>query len=459
MYSTRRNTRNSQRSGISDTLRHVGRAPSDDEREGSREASEMRQPSPQRSNVSALTPIPGSERSELGINQPGYVQHPDQGNPDHNDPNPDDPNPDNPDDSDPEDRSGDSDNEPPPVGFENQLARSLALLARKIDKIPNGSRSTIKPRSPDTFDGTDPAKLETFTFQISMYIAARSKDFPDDESQVTFAMSYLKGTPLEWFQTEVNHAIQGNGRFPRWFQSYPLFVAELQRLFGPRDPVTEATTALEGLKYKDSTKATRYTVEFNRHARRTGWNEQALTRQYYKGLPDRLKDELARVGKPVTLRLLQDTVAVLDQRHWERQSEISRDKRSTSTSTTSHNKASASDNRPDKQQSSSQASGSKPPAQQDKHKDVKKPYTNTNKPSSSSKPTNSISDLLGSDGKLKPEERQRRMDHNLCLRCGNKGHVARDCPVPSKDKPKGRAAATTSAAASSAAGNPGTGKA
>ena len=39
-----------------------------------------------------------------------------------------------------------------------------------------------------------------------------------------------------------------------------------------------------------------------------------------------------------------------------------------------------------------------------------------------------ISDLLGADGKLKPEERQRCLDNVLCLYCGKPGHMVNDCP-------------------------------
>ena len=95
---------------------------------------------------------------------------------------------------------------------------------------------------------------------------------------------------------------------------------------------------LEQLFYNDVTKVTQYTIDFNRHAHRTGWNDQALAHQYYKGLPDRLKDELACIGKPVTLRGLQDLATILDQHYWERQSELSRtSSRSTSSSIMSDN--------------------------------------------------------------------------------------------------------------------------
>ena len=35
---------------------------------------------------------------------------------------------------------------------------------------------------------------------------------------------------------------------------------------------------------------------------------------------------------------------------------------------------------------------------------------------------------LGPDSRLTPAERQRRMDLGLCLRCGQSGHLARNCP-------------------------------
>ena len=352
-------------------------------------------------------------------------------------------NPNDPDDSDPDDEIDETGSQP-----EISLARSLALLAKQLGTFskPKKLRSKIQQRAPDTFDGTDPGKLETFLFQVDLYMAARESDFPDESTRVSFALSYLKGVPLDWFQGELARVMNDGTDYPPWFTTYSEFANELRRLFSPRDPVNDATNALELLRYKDSTKAARYTIDFNRHAHRTGWNDTALTRQYYKGLPDRLKNELSRIGKPTTLQALQDLVATLDQRHWERQSEISRDKRSANQQSTSNNKLTSSDNRNNNRSNNNP----KPNAAnntQAKNKDQKKPQPLANASSSGNK-TNSIADILGPDGKLKPEERQRRMDNNLCLRCGKTGHKVNDCPVVSKAKPKARAAtvASTSAA-------------
>jgi hypothetical protein len=38
-----------------------------------------------------------------------------------------------------------------------------------------------------------------------------------------------------------------------------------------------------------------------------------------------------------------------------------------------------------------------------------------------------VSDKLGKDGKLKGDERERRIKEGLCLYCGKPGHVAADC--------------------------------
>jgi hypothetical protein len=241
-------------------------------------------------------------------------------------------------------------------------------------------------------------------------------------------LSYLKGAPLDWFQTElINSSNSANP--PLWFSSAALFITELRRLFGPCDPVADATVALEHLRYRDSGKAVKYTLDFNRNALKTGWNDVALTRQYYKGLPDRLKDELTRVGRPKTLAALQNAVQVLDQRYWERQNEISRDRRTATPAAFTRN--------PDKPPTSSSPSASSPNKPQPSARPQSKPQ-----PNASSKPR--IADKLGSDGKLKEEERKYRMANDLCLFCGLSGHKVRDCRkrAASEKQPavKGRAA-------------------
>jgi len=83
------------------------------------------------------------------------------------------------------------------------------------------------------------------------------------DSVVMFALSYLKGLPQDWFQSEISHVASKGGRLPEWFTDHRVFQQELKRLFDLHDPITVAMTSLENLRYRDSGKVTHYTIDFN----------------------------------------------------------------------------------------------------------------------------------------------------------------------------------------------------
>ena len=308
------------------------------------------------------------------------------------------------------------------------LAHSLALLSRKLHTLSRTPKSkpAVKPRTPDVFDGSDPSKLDTFIFQCSIYLAACAEDFSDHTSRVAFMLSYLLDTPLDWFQSELSHAISHGGTLPPWYSSLPKFLAELRRLFGPHNAIDDATTALESLEYRDAGKATRYTLDFNRYSRYTGWNNQALARYYYKGLPDRLKDEIARIGKPAGLADLQDLVATLDQRYWERCSEISyHDDLST------HSRSSSAS--PIPSENSSDTSDS-----HDTHYSDAEEYLSSGDDAPEgtppavtlpASPSDRIADIIVLDGTLEPEDISGNIANGPCLRCDDPGHFIDGCPL------------------------------
>ena len=61
----------------------------------------------------------------------------------------------------------------------------------------------------------------------------------------------------------------------------------------------------------------KYIIEFNRLATITGWDGCALQHQFYCRLPSRIKDELARIGKPATLPPLKALAQSIDGWYWE----------------------------------------------------------------------------------------------------------------------------------------------
>ena len=59
----------------------------------------------------------------------------------------------------------------PDVPGERDLAQALEFLANKIAGMPSAaskSKNQVKPCIPDTFDGSNPRRLETFIFQCNM---------------------------------------------------------------------------------------------------------------------------------------------------------------------------------------------------------------------------------------------------------------------------------------------------
>ena len=113
------------------------------------------------------------------------------------------------------------------VDLEVSLAQSLMLLAKKIDAMPHSKKHSVKPREPDMFDGTNPNKLDNYIFQLTLYLAAISDNFLDDNTRITFVLSYLKGTSLDWFQLEITHALATSHTFLVWSTSITTFLTKL----------------------------------------------------------------------------------------------------------------------------------------------------------------------------------------------------------------------------------------
>src|SRR5258708_37259474 len=140
-----------------------------------------------------------------------------------------------------------------------------------------------------------------------------------------------------------------------------------------------------------------YLVRFNTLASRVEWGDAALRFQFYDGLPERLKDRIALLGKPDTLRELVQATVCHDNLYWERQDEHKRMRQQ------------------------------QPPRN-----------TTTGQTRSDQPPDRPNEQHLNPRGRLKDKEQCRRRDNNLCLFCGKSDHTIAKCPTASA---KGRVAA------------------
>jgi len=192
------------------------------------------------------------------------------------------------------------------------LAATITLLAKTLAALRTESAPMAHPtklQEPDTLDGSDANKLCTFIFQCRLHFQDQANVFSNDLAKVTYALSFLTGSALGWFEPALF-----KGLTPPWISDWNLFHHELETNFGPFDLVGEAE---EILTMPKASQASTYFVEFNRLASHIQWDDHALICQAYKGLAQRIKIEMVHHDKPLTLLDLQKLVQAIDSWYWE----------------------------------------------------------------------------------------------------------------------------------------------
>ena len=242
--------------------------------------------------------------------------------------------------------------------------------------------------------------------------------FADDSAKVTYTLSYLKGTALDWFEPSLTSRSDVS-----WLSNNFKFISELRIHFDPFDPKGEAKVELENLHMHDNQRITKYLVEFNRLAARVQWGNTTLRRQFYNGLLPRIKDKISRFGKPDNLQELRTLSQTINARYWERRSKAARE---TPANRAPANQERANDKGQTRPNPPSQNTANKKGNTGDKTASFGSNMSNTNT-SRTPKPPSDLASKLGADGRLTQQERQRHMDQNLCLFCGKPSHMAKDC--------------------------------
>ena len=198
------------------------------------------------------------------------------------------------------------------------LTEAITLMTNELRKRQEPSKKA-KAKEPDTFDGSDPKKLNNFILLCNLYFR-NNPAYSEDETKVTFALSYLRGTALEYFEPSLIETDE----VPVWMYDWSTFIQNLRTQFGPIDPTADAEDGIDNLKMQENQHIVKYNVEFNRLSIRTGWDDPVLRHRYYTGLAERIKDVMGQQGKPATLEAMKTLAHAIDSRHWERIREKSR---------------------------------------------------------------------------------------------------------------------------------------
>jgi hypothetical protein len=198
-------------------------------------------------------------------------------------------------------------------------------------------------------------------------------------------------------------------------------------------------------------------LEFNTHAVMTGYNEAALYRAYYHGLPSRLKDILTQLPTPTSLAGLKALASQLDQHyHWRMGKKVAERAaanpplggKSSSDSAESSSAGGGSGGGGGKSKGKGKGRGQSNPPPKSNTPANSSPAGNTTQ-ASGSKAAKPYASKLDSSSKLKAEEHNCHIKNNLCMFCGGAGHKTVDCKKHLGNA-QGKAAAATPAAAPAA---------
>ena len=176
------------------------------------------------------------------------------------------------------------------------LAVALMLITEELRRrdLSAPAPKLAKAKEPDTFDGSDPKKLNNFILLCNLYFRT-NLPYEDDTTKVTFqvALSYLRGLALEYFEP----SILDSDETPDWINNWSAFVRTLHTQFGPIDPTADAEDSIDNLKMQENQHIVKYNIKFTRLAIRTRWDESVLCHCYYSGLAEHIKDIMGQQGK------------------------------------------------------------------------------------------------------------------------------------------------------------------
>ena len=163
---------------------------------------------------------------------------------------------------------------------------------------------------PDPFSGTEHEDLLIFLQQCELSFELQPSRFPTDYYKVGFILSYLRGPAARWarpYLMNKNHDLRND---------LVEFTTAIEGAFGDPTRQFRATSELHALKQNTMTVA-RYAAEFQAIASHLSWNDEALCSQFYEGLADTIKDEIAK-NPPATLKEFITAATRIDNRRIER---------------------------------------------------------------------------------------------------------------------------------------------
>ncbi|KIJ33676.1 hypothetical protein M422DRAFT_264293 [Sphaerobolus stellatus SS14] len=262
------------------------------------------------------------------------------------------------------------------------------------DSEEDNLKKNVKLRDPDSYDGTNPEKLQNFLFLCSLVFKSKAKI-----------------ATLEYFELVVMAEYPNKDDQP-----------ELKANFGTASPEEDAETALEELKMEKHHQATWFFISFAKYKAKTAYNDHNYYHLVMNAMPDQILKELHWVfPMPKSYETLCSMILQIDQRYWNHKKIMELRQKGASKPPAT---ASTAPPRNNSNNNNHQSGNSK---SKDNKSNSNRGKTNTSMLTGASSSKTHDNSHLGMDRKLTEAEKKHRRDNGLCLVCGIKGHVAQDC--------------------------------
>jgi len=148
------------------------------------------------------------------------------------------------------------------------------------------------------FSGSSPDELRAFIFQCQIYFRAYEEEFLEDTERIFFAISYLQGVALDYFEPFINEA-KAYQNFD-FLEDWSAFVQKLSNLFGSYSPEDDNEDAIVAIPFSNDGKAVNYFIQFAKFQNQICWDNRALRKVVKDTIPDCIRDELRFSHKDVS---------------------------------------------------------------------------------------------------------------------------------------------------------------
>lgn len=115
-------------------------------------------------------------------------------------------------------------------------------------------------KEPDPFSRGSPDELHAFIFQCQIYFHACEGEFSEDTDKIFFAISYLRGVVLDYFEPFINKPdLYQNFDF---LEDWSAFIQKPSNVFGFYSPEDNNEDTIMVIPFPNNGKAVNYFIQF-----------------------------------------------------------------------------------------------------------------------------------------------------------------------------------------------------